>query len=362
MVPLRRFTASSLGRCMAAPFTCAPATTLFGSRPAQVARAAALLSFGTVAVTTNCVGSARSQEDLAKKLQEISEMKRAIEQREHEASQRREDARQLRFEVGSFDDGNDGDMFEDEGDSEGAGEHGTPSSSPAEFLAGARATHELMKECTVLEGPRAEDGKVQIQWTRKRKGRRGGASKGIDTFNRWVLPSALKLLGDEQPPSPPPLEEAAANTPTPTHTATATASSNISPLLPTGEVEQLDALGPQPELASHERARVVLSKSPAGQRLGSSGHHKSKASTISAQKRCDEFNSPADQSLHVACGEVRCDGCKKILFNKHSTIKTHCNSELHKTNMDKWFSRSVRDRLIKEECVAPPLLVRRGGR
>ena len=86
MVPLRRFTASSLGRYMTAPLT---ATRLFVSRPAQVARAAAVLSFGTAAVTAHCVGSARPHEDLAKKLQEIEQMKLAILvlEREREASQ-----------------------------------------------------------------------------------------------------------------------------------------------------------------------------------------------------------------------------------------------------------------------------------
>ena len=114
---MRRFTTSSLGRYVPAQLAYAPATRLLGSRPAQVARAAAVLSFGTAAVTAHCVGSAWPQEDLAKKLQEIEEMKRAIEQREREHA-----LEQRAHGEGDFDDDRgEGDFDDDRGDDDFGG-------------------------------------------------------------------------------------------------------------------------------------------------------------------------------------------------------------------------------------------------
>ena len=116
---MRRLTSSSLGRCQLA---CAPATRLLGSRFAQVARAAAVLSFGTAAVTAHCVGGTSQQDDLAKKLQEIQEMKRAIEQREREASHERERERAQREDEVEDDFDEDGHMDEADEDDTYTGE------------------------------------------------------------------------------------------------------------------------------------------------------------------------------------------------------------------------------------------------
>ena len=129
---------------------------------------------------------------MSAKLQEIEEMKRIIEQREREASQKREHAREQREDEGDVECEvyfhEDGNMVEDEGDGEDDSEDDGDDQTVVEFLVGARATHSLLKECTIMARPR-EDGKVQISWTRKRKGRKRGAAAGIDTFPNVLYPT-----------------------------------------------------------------------------------------------------------------------------------------------------------------------------
>jgi hypothetical protein len=299
-----------------------------------------VISFSSAAVVSHCV-SGSIAEEYAKKIDEIEEMKRKIEQRSRETGKQREGDREEReveqpvvddedeqpvvddeveqpvvddeVEQANFDEVEQAEVFshestEEEEVSSDAGE----APPPPEFLVDAYMFHELLGECTVKKGPRDEDGKVLIQWTRPRKGVRGRA-KGTDTFNQWVLASSLKVsklftqteaspvdtpaAGEtEASPADPPAAGTGASTPINARGTSRT------PVLPE-EANQVESLGPAPELAAHERDRSIPQKRPA--RLGSSGNCRSTPSKVSVQARCDEFNGD-DKLLRLSFGAIFC--------------------------------------------------------
>ena len=189
-------------------------------------------------------------------------------------------------------------------------------------------------ECVVCYGP-------------KKAGR--GVRKGdIITFNRWVTADNLTLL-EQELPAPATVQQAAAPQEAGPSTSTDAINGRGAPTLSAADKEELDWLGPRCELAAHERDRVVPQKRSASQRLGVAGTHKSAESKVSAQGRCNEFNQPDSQTLCVSLSDVRCNGCNKIIFNKHSTIKKHCGTPLHASNVVAFFARSVHDQTIANE-------------
>ena len=79
------------------------------------------------------------------------------------------------------------------------------------------------------------------------------------------------------------------------------------------------------------------------------------ASKVAPQERVKEF---ANHSLMVRMGEIYCQACKKELFNKWSSINTHCKMgseerpSIHASNLLKWNSRTEDDTQLKEDLLA----------
>ena len=149
-----------------------------------VARAAVAVCGGTaLAKLAVCVGKDPFHEVRKKQLEEIVQEKVRLQQiiDQHEAQRLERERERAREQC-------EHELDQDDDDAETV-----PLDDPA-WPVGAPAFHNLLNDCTILEGPRQMDGKVKITWTRKVKGRRGGLAAHTETVNRWVLPSELRLL------------------------------------------------------------------------------------------------------------------------------------------------------------------------
>ena len=331
MVPLRRFTASSLGRYMTAPLT---ATRLFVLRPAQVARAAAVLSFGTAAVTAHCVSGARPHEDLAKKLQEIEQMKLAILEREREASQQREHAREQREDEGDSEGEFD---FEDEGDGEDDGDDqqsSHPVDEPFQLQVGGACVHSLLGKGTLLAIGATEavsngvlaDGQTfaslnvrpdQVLFSFEKREKCGKTSRSWRTvtktravFASAVIMSPADISGDED----------VATTAFDSMTA-ATLEENAFTLGMT-----------PPQLAAHERKRKAAKlRSTAGIRGRNSQGRKTPEPKLAASVRVAEYpNENLIVSPSGATG-LFCNCCHIDISKRMTSIKSHVNGRDHKS-------------------------------
>ena len=54
--------------------------------------------------------------------------------------------------------------------------------------------------------------------------------------------------------------------------------------------------------------------------------------------RATMTHPPYNQSLAVVLGRLHCAACKFNIFNKASSIKSHVNSDDHKTKLIAWFA------------------------
>ena len=107
-----------------------------------------------------------------------------------------------------------------------------------------------------------------------------------------------------------------------------------------------------PARAAHERARQLPMKADAPVRGRQNASRTTSASKVSAETRVKEF---ANHSLTVRMHEVFCQACKKTLFNKWSSINTHCKMgsderpSTHARNLQAWNSRTEDDAKLKED-------------
>lgn len=110
-----------------------------------------------------------------------------------------------------------------------------------------------------------------------------------------------------------------------------------------------------PARAAHERKRTMKQKKEAPVRGHNKAQRKTSASKISVDDRVKQF---PDQSLKNFSGQLRCQACKKGIFNKWSSINSHCQSGLpgkpsvHAVNVTKWLARKGDDDELKA-CIHP---------
>ena len=314
------------------------------------------LSFGAAsAAIAQCAGSSAVEVQLAEKLRAIDEARAEIARREAQAQaarQRTEQRAQLEAEQAMSDKESEEDEEGEEGEDGESDEDEEAARAVVEFVEGQRVSSDLLGGGRLKKGPRAQDGKVLFEWTRPKKKGRGVKKGDVLTLNRWIFTEGLTLLEDVVPPGA--VAQQAAPTEEQEQPATPSGSSTTNnrgtPTLSAAEQEEMDWLGPRPELAAHERDRVLIQKRPAGQRLGVAKTHKSATSKVSAKDRCAEFNQPDFQSLRESLGSVYCCACKTTLFNKHSTIKKHLNAPTHAKKLIALTACRSTDRDIAAEC------------
>lgn len=118
--------------------------------------------------------------------------------------------------------------------------------------------------------------------------------------------------------------------------------------------EMAEVASEAPELAAHERGRMVMQKSErketaSSTKWGHLGAHKTAQTKVSLEQRVKEF---PDQSIIVTettRGRVLfCQCCPKELQNIKETIKTHVSSERHAHNLIRWTSRKKGDNSVLE--------------
>ena len=215
---------------------------------------------------------------------------------------------------------------------------------------GIKCTHVTKGEVTVLRVGTAEDyfneGRIYIQY---RKLKRGAKSK-TEPATCWVAATELKEPQNPEQQA----EERAASTPT-------RASPRIEARVAAQQMreQQRDAAAANlPERAAHERKRVLPQKAHAHRRR-QSNHMTTAPSKVPLAKRLEEFNHPTNNTLEIcestsayAVGGLVlfCRACKAELFNKHSSIKQHC--ERHGEKVTAYLVRTVQDSVLKDNLLA----------
>lgn len=229
------------------------------------------------------------------------------------------------------------------------------SSSPAgAFKSGMQVYHETLGRGVVKKSRRAEDNKVLFEWERTEKeSRRGSGRRKMVTVtrNRWVEGSSLRK------PSSMPQELSDAE-------SSCSEKSNLrregvkkaKPInershVQDGDVpEEIASLGQTPKLSAHEHDRILKRKRDAEARYGAA-HRRTPDSKVSAQARCQEFNSPKDNSFFVSKGSIKCAACCEIKHNKWSSLTAHVQSSKHEGNLVKWLSCKQRDAVKKQDIL-----------
>lgn len=107
----------------------------------------------------------------------------------------------------------------------------------------------------------------------------------------------------------------------------------------------LESLGPLPELAKHERKRVLPSKKEAHVRGRQTAKRRTIESKISIQDRLRQFEG---NSLVEQCNEIFCQACKFAPANKWSSINSHCTAPSHKAKLVLWERRNMGDVSLAE--------------
>lgn len=115
----------------------------------------------------------------------------------------------------------------------------------------------------------------------------------------------------------------------------------------------------QPARAAHERKRKLPQKpSEARVRGRQKLEHRTAPSKVSPQDRIAQF---PDNSLAVdptTNNYIRCMACKKSVFNKWSSLSSHCKKgteekpTMHEKNLAQWLLRTDDDKVLKESLLA----------
>ena len=109
------------------------------------------------------------------------------------------------------------------------------------------------------------------------------------------------------------------------------------------------AAAPLPARAAHERSRSMPLSQPAPVRGRNKAERKTAESKVPLAQRLNQF---PNQSLSIVQGKLHCNACPFDIFNKHSSIKIHVNSEEHKARLQIWESRVEADSGLKSDLLA----------
>lgn len=109
----------------------------------------------------------------------------------------------------------------------------------------------------------------------------------------------------------------------------------------------------RPELADHERARVLPQKQAAtkgrGMTWGLCGERRTHQTSVSLEERIAAFPSNSFKVAPSPTGKVLfCQCCPKTIQNILGTIKTHIASDRHKERLKNWMKRGCVDDTIRE--------------
>ena len=184
---------------------------------------------------------------------------------------------------------------------------------------GATLDNDLLGEAIVRKLARDEDPeqKISIEWRRPGKNRKDPPI----IHNRWVLPSSLTKV----------------------RTSPVMKMAKLKLTKPRGTQHSL--FGAMPDLAAHERERVVKMKPPEGPRGRQVEARTTKESKVPLAQRLREF---PDQGLIDSNGKIFCAPCKEEIPNIKSSIDGHVKRHKHKNNLDKYQERSGDDGEVKE--------------
>jgi hypothetical protein len=178
----------------------------------------------------------------------------------------------------------------------------------------------------------ANSGRVYVRYQLVKK----GCQSKLQTLHCWVLPEYLKVaepIAAELQRSPP---RSSARKP------------------PPGRVDTETPTAALPARAAHERERKVPVKE-APVRGPQKLQHSTQESKVPAETRVKEF---PNHTLLSVFGDLKCQACKKKLFNKWSSINNHCKMgteekpSMHAKNVAKWLLRTDDDTILKETLAA----------
>ena len=166
----------------------------------------------------------------------------------------------------------------------------------------------------------------------------------METLHAWMKPDELRIIEktveEERRPTP----RASPRVNRAMNTAEEAFAPSPAPLA-----------GDLPSRAGIERDRKLKMKAAAPVRGRQQAERTTSASKVSAQNRVEQF---LNHSLVARLGEVYCQACKRTLFNKWSSIDTHCKmgSEIkpsqHAKNLLAWNTRTDDDEELKRDLLA----------
>ena len=165
----------------------------------------------------------------------------------------------------------------------------------------------------------------------------------METRTAWMLPSELQVVQptaeEEQQPRP-------RSSPRRTHAPSSDEQRSDQAL------EFAPAAASLPARAAHERKRKLPQLPEANVRGRQKAERQTTTSKITAAERVRQFEN---HSLAVRAGEIFCQACKTVIFNKWSTINTHCKlvngsgqETRHAMNLKRWETRADDDADLKE--------------
>ena len=261
----------------------------------------------------------------------------------------------------------------DDAGSEDGGSDGVPEPElnveRSEIIVGARATSASLGEGTIIKvgepGSLVED-KVLFECIDKKaaKKRKLNDKTPMPTMQRWI---PILLLTNVLRSSPPRNAQGTR--------AEQTATTRVGPLFPDGATNEaaqgparaarpsageasgsaIGASGSMPQMAAHERARVLPQMRARNQPMPAAGgisgntrgvahEHKTKETKVPISKRVAD--NP-NQSLKDAAGSLFCQCCKMTIQNIAQTIKIHVKSPAHVEKYGLWLERNGDDEQLK---------------
>jgi hypothetical protein len=250
---------------------------------------------------------------------------------------------------GDFDDDHDGDDVADDKHNNGVAAESGPASWEAnkKVLCSAPSIG-YEKQVRFLrlgnDADWANKGRARISYERVKK----SCKFKYETITTWVLPETLKLP-PQSPQSPPHLAATQSSVSPPSRKSARRAEETALQ----GSIE-----GNIPESAAIHRKRKRIMKKDAPVFGHGSMELKTQESQIPPAERVKQYPG---QSLCVDPlnpDGLRCNACGKSVFNKASSITSHCKLETrpgdptkHAENLQKWNARSTNDQELKHDLV-----------
>ena len=222
---------------------------------------------------------------------------------------------------------------------------------PSSWKSGAKVTHNWFGKATFIRlGNSADflnDGNARIVYQKLKK----GCKSKLETLTAWVKPSTITI--SEQLQASDDEESPVRKSPRTESHAREQHEHEVGGSQQPASQEQL------PKRAALERPRKLTEKEQAPVR----GRQKMVATTapskISVEKRIKEF--PYESfcpNAYKSNDWIRCACCKKDIFNKQSSLASHCKRETrpgvpsaHAKNLEQWNARTVDDSQLKIDLV-----------